>query len=90
MFECIKFAKIDSVEQEGFKQDKRLCCGCLNVGYIAKSGKNRATGKIENGRHPTSMHREKVIESNGPEPASSDTGAGNENMTCNTNTGFQK
>ena len=88
MCECMKFAKIDSVEQKEIIQDKKLCFGCLKVGHIAKSCKNRATCKTCNGKHPTSMHRKKV-ESNGPEPVSSDTGAGNENMTCNTNTGFE-
>ena len=85
--ECFKLGKLDRISKTKFVKEKRLCFGCLKVGHVSVKCKSRSQCKKCKKGHPTSLHWDQSVEKR--DQGSSDMGAGEDNPTCNSNTGFE-
>ena len=56
---CNAFKSMTIRERSKWVLKNRLCFGCFEKGHIAKNCKKRRTCKTCNGKHPTTLHKDK-------------------------------
>lgn len=63
LHKCSKFKRKSHSEKETFIKEKSLCFGCLALGHVSRSCKNRMTCDECHKPHPTILHKEGTPES---------------------------
>ena len=58
--ECKKLSDLPSEEKQRFVMENGLCFGCLVKGHTSAKCIQRKKCKICEGRHPTSLHRQRM------------------------------
>ncbi|XP_053403187.1 uncharacterized protein LOC128558292 [Mercenaria mercenaria] len=78
---CFSFLKKSVVDRKAFALEKKLCFGCLQKGHVSKSCRQRLKCNVCSKNHPSSLHGDKLTQSD-----SRKTGSENSNGDVNKET----
>lgn len=65
IYKCVDFQKLSLTERKKSVFEQRLCYGCLQKNHMSKNCKRRHTCAVCNKKHPTLLHENKEVMSNG-------------------------